>query len=100
MLAELVLSLQPPVQCKLHPSSEKAPQRSRLAHLRIAFVTMQDLIGMLPEHDRTDVLALVALRSAHHWRSISIMLTVLGINFLGDGLRDMLDTRRSIEAEH
>lgn len=31
---------------------------------------------------------------------IAIMLTVLGINFLGDGLRDMLDTRRSIEAEH
>ena len=73
----LVLSLQPLVQDKLHPSSEKAPQRSRLAHLQIALITMPDLIGMLPEHDRTDVLALVALRAAHHWRSISIMLTIL-----------------------
>ena len=28
---------------------------------------------------------------------VAIMITVLGINFLGDGLRDMLDTRRGIE---
>ena len=30
---------------------------------------------------------------------LAIMITVLGVNFLGDGLRDMLDTRRGIEAD-